>query len=60
MTNIVLTCCILYIFLCGVDKDQSWVDKVDHKLMEKDLEPSSSQLHEDDYKLGSQLRVDIK
>ena len=56
MTDIVLTCCILHNFLRVVDNDQSYLDEVDRELMEQEGEPAVSQLRDDDYRLGSEIR----
>jgi len=56
MTDIVLACCILHNFLRVVDNDQSYLDEVDRELMEQEGEPAVSQLRDDDYRLGSEIR----
>ena len=56
MTKIILACCILHNFLCGVDNNQAILDEVDRELIEQDVEPSVSHSREDGYRLGSQIR----
>jgi len=59
MTKIILACCILLNFICGVDNDQAILDEVDRELILQDVEPSMFHSREDDYRLGSQLRDHI-
>ncbi|XP_017416565.1 uncharacterized protein LOC108327362 [Vigna angularis] len=60
MTDVVLACCILHNFLRGVDNDQALLDEVDHELNEReDHHVSSSQVREDDHRIGSSIRDSI-
>ncbi|KAL2322488.1 hypothetical protein Fmac_026867 [Flemingia macrophylla] len=59
MTNIILACCILHNFLRGVDNDDSLLAEVDRELMEEDVETMSTQVREEDYREGSNLRDSI-
>ncbi|KAL2325437.1 hypothetical protein Fmac_024495 [Flemingia macrophylla] len=56
MTNIVLACCILHNFLRGFDNDESLLAEVDRELMEEDVDTMSTQVREEDYREGSNLR----
>ncbi|KAL2317188.1 hypothetical protein Fmac_031064 [Flemingia macrophylla] len=59
MTNIILACCILHNFLRGVDNDDSLLAEVDRELMEEDVDTMSTQVREEDYREGSNLRDSI-
>ncbi|XP_014523639.1 protein ALP1-like [Vigna radiata var. radiata] len=60
MTDIILVCCILHNFLCGVDNNDSLLDEVDNELKEREEHnASSSQLREDDHRIGSSIRDSI-
>ncbi|XP_052732389.1 uncharacterized protein LOC128196196 [Vigna angularis] len=57
MTDIILACCILHNFLRGVDNDDSLLDEVDNELNEReDHNVSSSQVREDDHRIGSSIK----
>ncbi|XP_052726956.1 uncharacterized protein LOC128194802 [Vigna angularis] len=57
MTNIILTCCILHNFIREVDNDDPLLNEVDNDLNEREEHNvSSSQVREDDYRVGSTIR----
>ncbi|KAL2325485.1 hypothetical protein Fmac_024543 [Flemingia macrophylla] len=56
MTNIVLACCILHNFFRGVENDDSLLADVDRELMEEDMDTMSTQVREEDYREGSNIR----
>ncbi|KAG2400089.1 uncharacterized protein HKW66_Vig0100570 [Vigna angularis] len=57
MMNIILACCILHNFIRGVDRDDPFLNEVDNELNEREEQNvSSSQVREDDYRLGSTIR----
>ncbi|XP_017441285.2 protein ANTAGONIST OF LIKE HETEROCHROMATIN PROTEIN 1-like [Vigna angularis] len=57
MTDIILCCCILHNFIRGVDNDDPLINEVDNELNEREEHNvSSSQVREDDYRLGSTIR----
>jgi len=58
-TNIILACCILHNFLRGVVNDESLIEEVDCELLQQDIQVSASQVHDDDYRLGSHIRDTI-
>ncbi|XP_014512355.1 protein ALP1-like [Vigna radiata var. radiata] len=60
MTDIILACCILHNFLRSVDNDDSLLDEVNNELNEReDHNVSSSQVREEDYRIGSSIRDSI-
>ncbi|KAL2319923.1 hypothetical protein Fmac_028892 [Flemingia macrophylla] len=59
MTNIILACCILHNFLRGFDNDDSLLAEVDRELMEEEVDTMSTQVREEDYREGSNLRDSI-
>ncbi|XP_052722993.1 uncharacterized protein LOC128193494 [Vigna angularis] len=60
MTYIILACCILHNFLRGVDNDDSLLNEVDNELNEREEHNvSSSQVREDDHRIGSGIRDSI-
>ncbi|KAK7364679.1 hypothetical protein VNO80_13420 [Phaseolus coccineus] len=59
MTKIVLACCILHNFLRGVDNDDSLLQEVDNELLQEDVQPSTTDAREQDYRLGSHIRDTI-
>ncbi|KAL2339778.1 hypothetical protein Fmac_007718 [Flemingia macrophylla] len=59
MTNIILACCIVHNFLRGIDNDDSLLAEVDRELMEEDVDTMSTQVREEDYREGSNLRDSI-
>ncbi|WVY98980.1 hypothetical protein V8G54_031131 [Vigna mungo] len=60
MTDIILACCILHNFLRSMDNDDSLLDEVDNELNEReDHNVSSSQVREEDHKIGSSIRDSI-
>ncbi|KAL2341130.1 hypothetical protein Fmac_009070 [Flemingia macrophylla] len=59
MTNIILACCIIHNYLRGVDNDESLLAEVDRELMEEDVDTMSTQVREEDYREGSNLRDSI-
>ncbi|XP_014503249.1 protein ALP1-like [Vigna radiata var. radiata] len=57
MTNIILAYCILHNFIRGIDRDDPLLNEVDNELNEREEQNvSSSQVREDDYKVGSTIR----
>ena len=59
MTNIILACCILHNFLRGVDNDDSLIEEVDREMLQQDIIVSTSQVRDDDHRLGSHIRDTI-
>ncbi|XP_052734061.1 protein ALP1-like [Vigna angularis] len=60
MTDIILACCILHNFLRGVDNDDSLLEEVDNDLNDReDHNVSSSQVIEEDHRIGSSIRDSI-
>ncbi|KAL2318527.1 hypothetical protein Fmac_032403 [Flemingia macrophylla] len=59
MTNLILACCILHNFLRGFDNDDSLLAEVDRELMEEEVDTMSTQVREEDYREGSNLRDSI-
>ena len=59
MTYIILACCILHNFLHEIDNDDFLLEEVNRDLMQRDIDVSHSQTHEDGYRLGSQIRDTI-
>ncbi|XP_047178658.1 putative nuclease HARBI1 [Vigna umbellata] len=57
MTDIILACCILHNFIRGVDIDDPLLNEVYNELNEgEDHNVSSSQVREDDYRVGTTIR----
>jgi len=60
MIDIVLAYCILHNFLRMMNNDESLLEEVDRNLMQGDIDVSHSQIRENDYRLGSQIRDTIE
>ncbi|XP_047147356.1 putative nuclease HARBI1 [Vigna umbellata] len=57
MTDIILACCILHNFIRGVDRDDPLLNEVHNELNEgEDHNVTSSQVREDDYRVGTTIR----
>ncbi|XP_047153422.1 putative nuclease HARBI1 [Vigna umbellata] len=57
MTDIILACCILHNFIRGVDRDDPLLNEVHNELNEgEDHNVASSQVREDDYRVGTTIR----
>lgn len=56
MTDIILACCILHNFLCGIDSDDTLDDEVDLQLNEREDESMFAQIREVDYRLDCTIR----